>query len=132
NFLSAPAVAALRGGGFKVTVSKTGSWGPFTMRMDQKPFTDARVRQAMRLVVDRPQMLNQVFGGLGTIGNDVIGIVDPIYDQGLPQRVQDIAQAKSLLAAAGYPNPSVDLVTTINAPGGIQAAQVFATQAAAA
>lgn len=132
NFLSAPSVAALRGGGFKVTISKTGSWGPFTMRIDQKPFTDPRVRQAMRLVVDRPQMLNQVFGGLGTIGNDVIGIVDPIYDQALPQRVQDIAQAKSLLAAAGFPDLSVDLVTTVNAPGGIQAAQVFATQAAAA
>ena len=132
NFLSAPAVAALRGGGYKVTISKTGSWGPFTMRMDQKPFTDVRVRQAMRLVVDRPQMMNQVFGGLGTLGNDIIGIVDPIYDQSLPQRVQDIAQAKSLLAAAGYPDLTVEMVTAVNAPGGIQAAQVFATQAAAA
>ena len=132
NFLSAPSVAALRGGGYKVVVSKTGSWGPFTMRVDEKPFTDVRVRQAMRLAVDRPQMLKQVFGGYGTLGNDVIGIVDPDYDHTLPQRVQDIPQAKSLLSAAGYPDVSVNLVTAVNAPGGIQAAQVFATQAKAA
>lgn len=132
NLLSAPAVAALRGGGYKVTISDTGSWGPFTMRMDQKPFTDVRVRQAMRLVVDRPQMLDQVFGGYGTVGNDIIGIMDPSYDHSIPQRVQDIPQAKSLLAAAGYPDLTVELVTAVNAPGGIQAAQVYATQASEA
>jgi len=132
NFLSASSVAALKGAGKQVNVSQTGSWGPFTMRMDTKPYSNAKVRQALRLIVDRPQMLKQVFGGYGTIGNDVFGIKDPLYNTSLPQRVQDIPQAKSLLQSAGFAGLTVDLITTPNAPGQIQAAQVFATQAKAA
>ena len=35
--------------------AKTGAWQPFTMRIDQKPFDDVRVRQAFRLIPDRQQ-----------------------------------------------------------------------------
>jgi peptide/nickel transport system substrate-binding protein len=131
NFLSASSVAALRGGGYKVNISKTGGWGPFTMRVDQKPFSDPRVRQALRLAIDREQMLKQVFGGYGTVGNDVVGIVEKNYDKTLPQRHQDIGQAKALLAQAGYPDLRLELITTPNAPGQIPAAEVFASQAKA-
>ena len=74
------------------------------MRVDTAPFSDVRVRQAMRLLVDRQQMLELVFGGYGTIGNDIFGIFDPEYDHSIPQREQDIDQAKSLLKAAGQEN----------------------------
>ena len=40
-------------------------------------------------------------GGQGSIGNDLYGPFDPAYDHVLPQRHQDIEQAKSLLKAAG-------------------------------
>jgi peptide/nickel transport system substrate-binding protein len=129
DFLSQGSVAALQAGGMHVNISKTGGWGPFTMRMDQKPFDDVRVRQAFRLIVDRKEMLGQVFGGQGVVGNDVFSILDKSYPKDLPQREQDIDQAKSLLKAAGAENLSIDLVTTPNAPGMVQAAQVFATQA---
>jgi peptide/nickel transport system substrate-binding protein len=129
NFLSEGSVAALQSGGMHVNISDTGGWGPFTMRTDQKPFDDVRVRQAFRLMVDRKEMLDQVFGGKGKVGNDVFSILDKSYPTDLPQREQDIDQAKSLLKAAGAENLSVDLVTTPNAPGMVQAAQVLATQA---
>ena len=129
NFLTEGSVAALQAGGMHVNISNTGGWGPFTMRVDQKPFDDVRVRQAFRLVVNRQEMLNQVFGGKGKIGNDVFGIFDKAYPTDLPQREQDIDQAKSLLKAAGQENLVIQLVTTPNAPGMIPAAQVFATQA---
>lgn len=99
------------------------------MRVDQKPFDDVRVRQALRLIVDRQEMLNQVFGGKGKIGNDVFGIYDKDFPKDLPQRQQDIDQAKSLLKSAGQQDLVIQLVTTPNAPGMIPAAQVFATQA---
>ncbi len=83
-----------------VVVSKTGSWYPFTMRVDQAPFNDARVRQAMRLIVDRVEMNKVCQKGLGKIGNDIFLPYDPAYDHSIPQRVQDIDQAKSLLKAA--------------------------------
>jgi peptide/nickel transport system substrate-binding protein len=129
NFLSEGSVAALQSGGMHVNISDTGGWGPFTMRTDQKPFDDVRVRQAFRLIVNRQEMLNQIFGGKGKLGNDVFGRLDKSYPTDLPQREQDIDKAKSLLKAAGADNLSIDLVTTPNAPGMIQAAQVFATQA---
>lgn len=129
NYLSAASIATLQSAGMNVNVSKTGGWGPFVMRTDRKPFDDVRVRQAFRLIVDRKQMLDQVFNGRGTIGNDVFGNYDPGYAKDLPQREQDIPQAKSLLKAAGADNLTIQLITTPNAPGMVSAAQVFATQA---
>ena len=122
NYLSQGSIAALQSGGMHVVISDTGGWGPFTMAVDQKPFDDVRVRQALRLVVDRQEMLDQVFGGKGKIGNDVFGIFDKDFPTDLPQRVQDIDQAKSLLKSAGQENLVIQLVTTPNAPGMIPAA----------
>lgn len=117
---------------FKVLESETGSWLPFTMRVDQPPFNDVRVRQAFRLIVDRDQMVQQVLGGHGTVGNDMYGKFDGCYPTTVPQRKQDIAKAKELLAAAGQSNLTVDLVTSPVAAGLVEAAQVFAQQAKAA
>ena len=99
------------------------------MAIDMPPFDDVRVRQAMRLIVDRPQMLEQVASGYGFVGNDLYAPFDPGYDHSLPQRHQDIAQAKSLLKAAGHANLSVDLHTTNGAAGMVETATVFANQA---
>jgi peptide/nickel transport system substrate-binding protein len=116
----------------RVLNSRTGSWQPFTMRVDQAPFSDARVRQAMRLVVNRPQMVEQVLSGQGRIANDLYAPYDPVYASQLPQRQQDVEQAKSLLAKAGRSGLSVELVTAPVFQGVVQAAQVFAQQASAA
>jgi peptide/nickel transport system substrate-binding protein len=114
-----------------VLVSKTGGWLPICMAIDMPPFDDVRVRQAMRLIVNRPQMLEQVFSGYGFVGNDLYAPFDPAYYKA-PQRHQDIAQAKSLLKAAGHANLSVDLHTTNGAAGMVETATVFANQASAA
>lgn len=116
----------------KVLESTTGSWLPFTMRVDQPPFNDVRVRQAFRLIVDRQQMVDQVLGGHGTVGNDMYAPFDTCFPHGIPQRTQDIAKAKQLLAEAGQTHLSVDLVTSPAAAGFVEAAQVFAQQAKAA
>ena len=135
DFLTAGSLAALTSSSAaKAVISEnTGGYNPFTMRVDRTPYTDVRVRTALKLLIDRPAMLKSVFAGHGQIGNDIPGRYDPAYDPSLvPQREQDIDKAESLLRAAGYPDLSVQLVTTANAPGMVQAAQVFATQAAAA
>jgi peptide/nickel transport system substrate-binding protein len=102
------------------------------MRIDQPPFSDVRVRQAMRLIVNRPQMVEQVLSGQGRVANDLYAPFDPAFNSALPQRSQDIAQAKSLLKAAGHAGMSVQLVTAPVFQGVVQAAQVFAQQASAA
>lgn len=87
--------------GIHAVPSKTGSIEPFTMRVDMKPFDDVNVRQAMRLVVDRPAFIASTLDGFGTVAADVSSPFDPDYDQSL-HREQDIAMAKSLLKKAGY------------------------------
>lgn len=110
--------------------AKTGGWIPFCMRIDQKPFDDVRVRQAFRLMVDRQQMLEQAYAGLGWVANDIYSPYDPGYPKDLPQREQDLEQAKSLLKQAGYSDLSVELVTSDSiSSGAVAAALVFAEQA---
>ncbi|HTU28680.1 MAG TPA: ABC transporter substrate-binding protein [Solirubrobacteraceae bacterium] len=119
-------------GGYDVLISETGSWQPFTMRVDQAPFSDTRVRQAMRLIADRPQLVLQVLSGQGRIANDLYSPFDPAYDSSLPQRHQDIEKAKFLLKQAGHEGLRVQLTTSPVFQGVVQAAEVFAQQATAA
>jgi peptide/nickel transport system substrate-binding protein len=118
------------GAGNQLLEAKTGSWIPFTMNCSVKPFSDVRVRQAFRLMVDRPQLIAQGADGLQWLGNDMYGPYDPGYPKDLAQREQDLEQAKSLLKEAGYEGLTVKLVTSTsvsnNAPA---AATVFAQQA---
>ena len=130
--LSGDSIPAVRSGGGQVLIENGGAFAPFTMRMDQPPFSDPRVRQALRLVVDREEMLRLVFGGHGLIGNDLFAPFDPAYNHTLPQRTADIAQARSLLRQAGHEKLTVNLITADLAAGSIKAAQVFAQQASAA
>ena len=120
--------------GAHALVSETGGWVPFTMRVDQKPFSDKRVRQAMRLIVDRQQLIDQALSGFGRVGNDLYGPFDPDYlGTELPQRHQDIAQAKHLLKAAGHEDLQVELVTSpAVGSGGVESANLLVQQAAKA
>jgi peptide/nickel transport system substrate-binding protein len=80
--------------------------GPMVVRVDMKPFDDVRVRQALKLVVDREKMWELV-QPLGYIGYDHwIDASDASYcpDTDADGRPQDIEKAKALLAEAGYPD----------------------------
>jgi peptide/nickel transport system substrate-binding protein len=90
--------------------SPTGAWPAIYMQMNLKPFTDVRVRQAFRLFPDRPQMIKNVLSGHGTIGNDLYGRFDPDYAKDLPQRHQDIEQAKFLLKKAGQSDLRMEFI----------------------
>jgi peptide/nickel transport system substrate-binding protein len=125
-------VKVLEGQGLKVLISKTGGWVPICMAIDMPPFDDVRVRQAMRLIVDREAMIQQVASGYGFVANDLYAPFDEGYNKDLPQRQQDIGQAKSLLKAAGKDGMTVDLHTTNGASGMVDTATVFAQQAKAA
>ncbi|MBF4761626.1 ABC transporter substrate-binding protein [Nocardioides islandensis] len=129
NALSAGSVAALKSGGYNVKINESGNWVPFTMNCQAEPFSDVRVRQAFRLIPNRQQMLDQVFGGYGKVGNDVFSPYDAGFPSDLPQREQDLDQAKSLLKAAGYSDLSIKLTTAPAAAGEVNMAQVFATAA---
>ncbi|EQD36219.1 peptide ABC transporter,substrate-binding protein, partial [mine drainage metagenome] len=72
--------------GVSTLSSKSGAFQPFTMRVDQKPFSDVRVRQAFRLAVNRPELINSSLGGYGFVGADVSSPFDPYYDHSLTRQ----------------------------------------------
>jgi peptide/nickel transport system substrate-binding protein len=130
NNLPAAQLTAVQGNpNLRVLSSPTGAWQPFTMRIDAAPFNDVKVRQAFRLMVDRKQMVQQVLSGQGSVANDLYARYDPMYASDLPQRNQDLEQAKSLLQSAGKAGMTVELVTSPVFNGIVEAAQVFAEQA---
>jgi peptide/nickel transport system substrate-binding protein len=129
NLPTAQIAQAQGNSALKVLISETGGWQPFTMRVDQAPFDDVRVRQAMRLIVDREQMIQQALSGQGRVANDLYAPYDPAYNRDLPQREQDLEQAKSLLRQAGQSDLRVELVTSPVFQGIVEAAQVLAEQA---
>ncbi|MGH9302816.1 MAG: ABC transporter substrate-binding protein, partial [Acidimicrobiales bacterium] len=131
--LSIGSVQTIRSGGRKVNIWDGPGWVPFTMRLDQRPFNDVRVRQAMRYIIDRHQAREVVFGGYGKIGNDIFGVTTPSYGSShIPQRQQDIQKAKFLLKKAGHEHLHVNLTTAPIKTGAVELAEVIKQNASAA
>jgi peptide/nickel transport system substrate-binding protein len=123
---------ALLSGGYNVIKLKASTHRELSMRNDQAPFTDPRVRQAIALTLNRPQIVSALFKGDADIGND-----SPFWsgfastDTSIPQRTQNISMAKSLLAAAGHPNGFSTQLFTENIQEIPEFAQIIAQSAAA-
>jgi len=132
--LDGPQIASLATtGGIKTVVSHSGEIVPFTMRVNQPPFNDVNVRQAMRLLVDRPQLIDSALDGYGVVANDLFSPYDPDFDHSLVRPAQgDIQQAKFLLKRAGQEGLTVTLTTSAVATGTVAMATVLAAQAKAA
>lgn len=82
------------------------------MRVDKEPWTDVRVRQALRMCIDRQKALDLAWFGEGQLAHDAhIAPVHPAYCE-KPIPAYDPEGAKALLAEAGYPDGlTVDLYT---------------------
>ena len=81
------------------------------MNTQKAPFNDVRVRQAFALALNRPSIVQGLWGKYGELGNDSpmwprLRVHEPSR---CPQRHQQIAQAKALLKAAGKENLKVTL-----------------------
>jgi peptide/nickel transport system substrate-binding protein len=108
--------------------SPTGAFNPITMRVDQAPFDDVRVRQAIRLCMDRGQAVQTALFGQGTPGYDSFGKFDPAYTEKWKREI-DVDRARSLLKAAGKEGLEVELTTTPIAAGIVEACQLLAQSA---
>jgi peptide/nickel transport system substrate-binding protein len=81
-----------------------------SMRTDQKPFSDVRVRQAISHAIDRQGIIDAVAEGVGVYNAAVPAALKdwalPVdqLGEGAKYYKHDPAEAKRLLAAAGYPN----------------------------
>jgi peptide/nickel transport system substrate-binding protein len=100
-------------GSYNIIKLKSSAHRELSFRCDQAPFTDPRVRQAVALTLNRPAIVQALFKGYADVGNDSpFAPVFPSTNTSVPQRVQDLSKAKSLLAAAGHSSGfSTQLVT---------------------
>ena len=101
----------------------------FYMDTTKAPFNDPDVRMAIKLIADRQALVDGALNGYGQLGNDIVGKGLPWYNDSLPQREQDIDQAKSLLKKAGQENLTVLLQTSQIFPGFVESATLLAEQA---
>ncbi len=130
--IPATAVDVLNGtDGYSVLNDAGGGWLTIFMAVDIAPFDDVRVRQAMRLIVNRPQMVDEVLAGFGSVANDLYSPLDAVYiGDELPQREQDIPAAMALLEEAGQAGLTVDLLAPNDTAGLPEMIQAFSVMAA--
>ncbi len=104
-----------------------------SMRTDQKPFSDPRVRQAMSLAIDRQAILDATAEGVGVFNPPVPAALKewslpvPQLGEGTKYYKHDPKEAKRLLGQAGYPNgfPASICFTTYGSTILVDAAQLI-------
>lgn len=98
---------------FKLLSVQASSHDPAHLRTDQAPFTDKRIRRALALTIDREAVVKGLLKGRAVVGNDTpFAPIFPSADPSVPQRKQNIAEAKRLLGEAGVPNGFEVTLTT--------------------
>jgi len=112
QFVPAGATQLLSGSTYKIITLKSANHRELSMRNDQAPFNDAKVRQAVAYSLDRTGMVAALLGGKGTVANDYpFGPRFPSTDTTVPQRSQNINMAKQLLQQAGHSSINATLFT---------------------
>ncbi|WP_328601191.1 ABC transporter substrate-binding protein [Actinomadura physcomitrii] len=76
----------------------------------QKPFDDARVRQALFYAIDTRKMIDVALKGHGTPASSFLNQENPSYAKAKTVYGYDPGKAKSLLAAAGVKDLTVNLM----------------------
>ncbi|MCB1411323.1 MAG: peptide ABC transporter substrate-binding protein, partial [Rhodobacteraceae bacterium] len=118
-----------------VSVESTAGRGHyvFIMRCNAAPFDNNDLRMALKLAINRQDMVDRILRGYGSIGNDMpINAAYPLFDDSIPQREYDPDQARFYYERSGHSGP-IDLRTSeVAFPGAIDAAQLFKESAAAA
>jgi len=125
-------ISVLEAAGLVPLIAPAGAWRPIYMNTQVEPFNDVRVRQAMKHLVDREQMVAVAQQGIGSVGNDLFASGDPLYASGIEQRTYDPEKAVSLLKEAGYEDYEFVLHTSDVEPTFVSAALIMAENAKAA
>lgn len=106
----------------------------FCMNVTDPLFRDRDVRLAMKLAIDRDEVLVKAQNGYGSIANDQpLSKAYPAHYSGLEQHSYDPEKARALLEKAGVSGLTVPLhVSELPFTGATNMAQLYAEQAARA
>ncbi len=124
-------VSALESAGVDLLRSEGASFHAIYLNTSFAPLDDARVREALRLAMDREALATLATGGLGTAKADNIFASANPFAVDLPVPEQNLEKAKDLLAEAGHPDGfEMDLWTTTERYGLSEMAVAYSQMAA--
>jgi len=86
---------------YKVIEGTTNGEVVLSFNNGKAPFTDKRVREAVRYGIDHKALLDTCWAGRGTLIGSMVPPTDPWYEDLTGLYPYNLAKAKSLLAAAG-------------------------------
>lgn len=112
-----------------IRVDEVGGYAHYSipMRTDRSPFEDNNIRLALKHGLDRKELLNKLFRGHGTIGNDhPISTANRFFAKDLPVRSYDPDKSRYYLKKAGLESLEVTLHTSEAAfPEAVDAAVLY-------
>lgn len=105
----------------------------FPMRLDTPPFDNLHMRMALKLAINRQEMVDKVLHGHGLIGNDhPISVSNPFHNGDLAQREYDPEKAAFHYKKSGHSGTIQLSAADAAFAGAVDAAQLIKSSAAAA
>ena len=120
--------------GLEILNLPSGSTVTMPMHVTAAPFSDNNVRMALKLAMDREELIEKIVFGTATLGNDFhISPNMPYYPDGIEQRTYDPDKAKWHLKEAGMEGLTLDVSASDSImPGAVDFVTLYAEQAKAA
>ncbi len=98
----------------------------FIMHCNTAPFDNTDLRMALKLAMDREEMLDKILRGYGTMGNDFpINASYPLFPDDIEQRKFDPDKAKFHYQKSGHSGPILLRTSEVAFPGAVDAAQLY-------
>ncbi|MDH2405272.1 ABC transporter substrate-binding protein [Bradyrhizobium sp. SSUT18] len=124
---------AKRASGIEVFSTRCPRFVEFAMMCDRAPTNNPDFRLAVKNLLDRERIVNQILKGYGVVANDhFVMPQSPVYNSSLPQRGVDIDKAKFHLKKAGMENANVELHVSEAVQNSIEMGLVLQREAARA
>ncbi|RWI00199.1 MAG: ABC transporter substrate-binding protein [Mesorhizobium sp.] len=112
----------------RVTIQNVSGLGfyDFNMLCDTAPFNNNDLRMALKLAMDREEMLDKILRGYGSVGNDIpINDAYPLFSDDIEQRTFDPEKAKFHYKKSGHDGPILLRTSEAAFPGAVDAAQLY-------
>lgn len=107
------------------TVSGPGHY-VFIMHCNTGPFDNADLRMALKLAMDREEMVDKILRGYGSVGNDFpINSSYPLFSDDIEQRTYDPDKAAFHYKKSGHDGPVLLRTSEVAFPGAVDAAQLY-------
>lgn len=105
----------------------------FVAHCNASPFDNNDLRMALKLAVNRVEMVDKILRGFGSVGNDFpINAGYPLFSSDVEQRTYDPEKASFHYKKSGHTGTVLLRTSEVAFPGAVDAAQLFQTSCAKA